>query len=59
MDPFLVNKITEIDDDTIETLSKDVDTITSEHVDELVQFVEKRIGEIVTKYNRDVTISQP
>jgi ligand-binding sensor protein len=51
VDAFLVNKITEIDDDTIETLSKDVDTISSELVDELIQFVEKRIGEIVANYS--------
>ncbi len=51
VDAFLVNKITEIDDDTIETLSKDVDTISSELVDELIQFVEKRVEEIVANYS--------
>jgi ligand-binding sensor protein len=51
VDAFLVNKITEIDDETIESLSKDVDTISSEHVDELIQFVENRIGEIVANYS--------
>ena len=50
VDAFLVNKITEIDNDTIETLSENVGTISSERVDELIQFVEKRIGEIVTEY---------
>ena len=52
VDEFLVNKITEIDEDTIETLSKDVDTISSESVAELIQFIETRIQEIVAAYQK-------
>ena len=51
VDAFLVNKIAEIDDDTIEALSKDVETITSERIHELIQFVEHRIEEIVANYS--------
>jgi len=54
VESFLVNKITEIDDDTIEALAKDVDTISSETVDELIRFVEQRIGEIVANYSDKV-----
>ena len=50
----MVNKITDIDDDAIETLSKDVDTLSSELVDELIQFVEKRVEEIVANYSDKV-----
>jgi len=52
VDAFLVNKITEIDEDTIEALSKDVDTISSERVDELIQFIETRIKQVVAAYQK-------
>jgi len=51
VDSFLVNKITEIDDNTIEDLSQDVETISTETVDELIQFVQNRIEEIVANYS--------
>jgi len=54
VEEFLVNKITEIDEDTIEALSNDVDSISSEQVEELIQFVEKRIEEIIADYNSEL-----
>jgi len=46
VDSFLVNKITDIDEETVENLSKDIAGITSEKIEELIQFVERKIESI-------------
>jgi len=47
VDTFLINKVTGIEDGKLETLSQNVTTISSDTIEELVRFVEKRIQEIV------------
>ena len=47
VDTFLINKITGIEEDTAEALSKNIGAITSEKARELVQFVTERIDHII------------
>ena len=47
VDSFLVNKITEIPDDTIEELSQGIPNISSEQAESLVKYAENRIRDIV------------
>ena len=48
VDAFLVNKITDIDEEKVETLSKDIGSISNEKIYELIAFVEERIKTIVS-----------
>ena len=50
VDTFLINKITEIDDETITRLSRDMATISSDHMDELIRFVEAGIEKVIQRY---------
>ena len=50
VDTFLVNKITGIDDDRLESLAQGIPSITRAKAEELNQFVHKRITRIVTDY---------
>lgn len=52
VDTFLVNKITDIDEDRIETLSADVTAISMENARQLADFIEKRVAEIVSDHSR-------
>lgn len=47
VDAFLVNKMTDIDEETVETLSEGIGSISSERIQELIDFVEERIKSIV------------
>lgn len=49
-DTFLINKITEIEEETVELLSADIGTISSEKADTLASDVAHRIEEIVAAY---------
>jgi ligand-binding sensor protein len=47
VDSFLVNKITGIEEDTVENLSQGMGRITTEKLEALAGFIEERIGKIV------------
>lgn len=51
VDTFLVNKITEIDEEKVETLSPSVESISGDTLDELTRFVQEEIERIVKAYN--------
>ena len=46
VDAFLVNKMTEIDEETVETLSHGIGSISSVRIQELIDLVENKITEI-------------
>jgi ligand-binding sensor protein len=48
VDAFLVNKMTEIDEETVETLSEGIGSISSAKIQELIDFVEERIKSILS-----------
>jgi ligand-binding sensor protein len=43
VDTFLINKITEIEEETIEDLSKDIPYITAEKANDLTRFIEEKL----------------
>jgi len=49
VDSFLVNKITEIDEDTIEALSEDLSVIETNAAEEVAQFIWEKIQTIVAE----------
>jgi ligand-binding sensor protein len=49
VDAFLVHKITDIPEAEIESLSKDIQTITPEQVEALTQFMQRKIDKIIEK----------
>ncbi len=49
VDSFLVNKITDIEEKKVENLSKDIGSISSNKIKELISFVEDKIDHILTK----------
>jgi ligand-binding sensor protein len=48
VDVFLVNKMTEIDEETVESLSEGIGSISSERIQELIGFVEGKIKSILS-----------
>lgn len=46
VDAFLVNKMTDIDEEKVEILSKDIGSITSTRIQELIDFVENKLNKI-------------
>ena len=48
VESFLVNKITDIDEETVETLSEGIGSISSAKIQELIDFVEERIKSILS-----------
>jgi len=50
-DSFLINKITEIDEDRVESLSNDLPPMTSENAQALGQFIESKISAIVAQFD--------
>lgn len=50
VDAFLVNKITEIDEEEIERLSEGIPILTEEISQELTSFIQQRIDRIVAEY---------
>ena len=51
VDSFLVNKITEIRDDTVEELALGIPSISSDQAESLVSYTEEKIKEIVSAYH--------
>ena len=49
VDAFLVNKITEIDEETVEELSEDLGVIETSSAEEVAQFIWEKIEAIVSK----------
>lgn len=50
VDPFLINKITEIEEEKIETLSEGIQTIPSRKARELGKFIQGEIHRIIKDY---------
>ena len=48
-DSFMINRTTGIEEETVEELASDLETISSEQAQELVGYLEKKIREIVSK----------
>ncbi|UCH21944.1 MAG: PocR ligand-binding domain-containing protein [Deltaproteobacteria bacterium] len=55
VDAFLVHKITGIPEGEIESLSNDIETIAARHVEALINFMEKRINQIVTDFENQTS----
>jgi ligand-binding sensor protein len=51
VDPFLVNMTTGIDEEEIEKLASDIDTISLEKARSVVAYVEERLGEITGEFD--------
>jgi len=56
VDPFLINKITGVDEAVIEALSVDIPTITLEEAESLVLFVEAELTGIVNGFKKKITL---
>ncbi len=52
VDHFAINKIAEIDEQTIQTLSSDVPTITYEKVNSICKDIKKKLKNIYTDYKK-------
>jgi len=52
VDAFLVNKMTEIDEEKVETLSATVPSISRENADALGRHIQKRLDAILTEFMR-------
>jgi len=52
VESFLVNKITEIDENEVDRLSEGIPTISQEKIDALIAFVQKEIDAIVENYKK-------
>ena len=50
VDAFLINKLTGIDEETVQDLARDITPISSEAITELIAFTEERIQNIVRQY---------
>ena len=48
VDAFLINKMTDIDEEKVETLSEGIGSISSAKIQELIDFVEERIKSILS-----------
>jgi ligand-binding sensor protein len=51
VDPFLVNMTTGIDEEDIERLSADIETISTEKARIVVSYIEEEIGKIISKFD--------
>jgi len=47
VDSFLVNKMTDIDEEKVDTLSHGIGTISEDKIQELIAFIESRLSEIL------------
>ena len=50
VDAFLVNKLTEIDEEKVESLAQDIEHISPETITQLTSFVEEKIQKIIQRY---------
>ena len=53
VDPFLINKITGIDEATIERLSVGIPSLTMERAESLIRFVEAELNDIIENFKRN------
>jgi ligand-binding sensor protein len=51
VDTFLINKVTDIEEEKAAQLAENIKVISSEKAQDLVEFVAKRIDQIVTRYS--------
>jgi ligand-binding sensor protein len=51
VDPFLVNMTTGIDEEDIERLSADIETISTEKAGIVVSYIEEEISKIISKFD--------
>ena len=47
VDSFLINKIAEIDEEKIDTLSQGINSISNDKIQELISFIEDKLSEII------------
>ncbi len=52
VDGFLINKITGMDDETIEDLSKEIPSISTTEAEALEAFIQERLDQIIVAYRR-------
>lgn len=52
VDSFMVNKTTDIDEEEIDRLSQDMQSITKEKAEELVEFIKKEIEKIISESDK-------
>ncbi len=52
VDPFLVNMTTGIDEEDIERLSADIETISTEKARTIVSYIEEEISKIISKFEK-------
>lgn len=52
VDPFLVNMTTGIDEEAIERLSADIETISTEKARTIVSYIEEEIRKIISKFEK-------
>ena len=50
VDAFLVNKVTGIDEEKVESLAQDIEHISTESTTELIAFVEEKLHKIIQQY---------
>ncbi|MFC1505022.1 PocR ligand-binding domain-containing protein [Thermodesulfobacteriota bacterium] len=55
-DSFLINKITDIDEDQVELLASDLAQMSSESAQALSQFIESKISAIVAQFETDSSV---
>jgi ligand-binding sensor protein len=52
VDPFLVNMTTGIDEEDIERLSADIETISTEKAGTIISYIEEEISKIISKFEK-------
>ncbi len=52
VDPFLVNMTTGIDEEDIERLSADIETISTEKASTVISYIEEEIIKIISKFEK-------
>jgi len=47
VDSFLINKIAEIDEEKVDTLSQGINSISNDKIQKLISFIEDRLAELL------------
>ena len=50
VDTFLVNKVTDIEEEKVESLAQDIEVISTETTGELITFVQEKLQDIIQQY---------
>ena len=53
VDSFLINKMTEIEEDRIEALSVGIPSITSEEAESIISYITEQIGKIIAEFEKN------